>query len=44
MGSSVVKLRNNGKPYSGKGISADIIGASINAYINALNKICFEEA
>lgn len=44
MGSSVVKLRNNGKPYSGKGISSDIIGASINAYINALNKICFEEA
>ncbi len=43
MGSSVVKLRNNGKPYSGKGISTDIIGASINAYINALNKICFEE-
>ncbi len=43
MGSSVVKLRYNGKPYSGKGISTDIIGASINAYINALNKICFEE-
>ena len=44
MGSSIVKLRYNGKPYSGKGISTDIIGASINAYINALNKICFEEA
>lgn len=43
MGSSIVKLRYNGKPYSGKGISTDIIGASINAYINALNKICFEE-
>ena len=43
MGSSIVKLRNNNKPYSGKGISTDIIGASINAYINALNKICFEE-
>ncbi len=43
MGSSIVKLRNNSKPYSGKGISTDIIGASINAYINALNKICFEE-
>lgn len=43
MGSSIVKLRHNGKPYSGKGISTDIIGASINAYINALNKICFEE-
>lgn len=44
MGSSVVKLRHNGKPYSGKGISTDVIGASINAYISALNKICFEEA
>lgn len=43
MGTSIIKLRNNGKPYSGKGISTDIIGASINAYINALNKICFEE-
>lgn len=43
MASSVVKLRHNGKPYSGKGISTDIVGASINAYINALNKICFEE-
>ncbi len=44
VGSSIVKLRYNGKPYSGKGISTDIIGAGINAYINALNKICFEEA
>ncbi len=44
MGEAVVKLRYNGKPYSGKGISTDIIGSSINAYINALNKICFEEA
>ncbi len=43
MGSSVVKLRHCGKPFSGKGISTDIIGASINAYISALNKICFEE-
>ena len=43
VGSSIVKLRENGKPYSGKGISTDIIGASIKAYINALNKLCFEE-
>ncbi len=43
MASSIVKLRHEGKPFSGKGISTDIIGASINAYINALNKICFEE-
>ncbi len=43
VGSSIVKIRENGKPYSGKGISTDIIGASIKAYINALNKLCFEE-
>lgn len=44
MGSAVVKLRHNGKLYSGRGISTDIIGASIHAYINALNKIVYEEA
>lgn len=43
VGSAIVKLRSEGKLYSGKGVSTDIIGASINAYINALNKICFEE-
>ena len=43
MGATIIKLRTNGKLYSGKGISTDVIGASINAYMNALNKICFEE-
>jgi 2-isopropylmalate synthase len=43
MGATIIKLRSNGKLYSGKGISTDVIGASINAYMNALNKICFEE-
>ena len=43
MAESIVKLRSEGKLYSGKGTSTDIVGASINAYINALNKICFEE-
>ncbi len=43
VGSGVVKLRHNGKLFSGKGISTDIVEASIKAYINALNKICFEE-
>lgn len=42
-GSAIVKLRANGRLYSGKGVSTDIVGASINAYINALNKACFEE-
>lgn len=44
LGSALVKLRNNGKLYSGNGTSTDIIAASIRAYINALNKIVFEEA
>ena len=43
MGQTVVKLRSNGKLYSGKGISTDIVGASIHAYISALNKIVYEE-
>lgn len=44
MGSAVVKLRSNGKLYSGNGISTDILSASIRAYINAVNKIVYEEA
>ncbi|MBQ9988401.1 MAG: hypothetical protein IJP30_01500 [Clostridia bacterium] len=43
LGSALVRLRNNGKLYSGNGTSVDIIAASIRAYINALNKIVFEE-
>ncbi len=42
MGSALVKLRSNGKLYSGNGISTDVIGASIRAYISALNKIVYE--
>ena len=44
MGSALVKLRADGKLYSGNGISTDIIGASIRAYISALNKIVYEQA
>ena len=44
MGQTVVKLRDHGKLYSGKGISTDIVGASIHAYLSALNKIVYEEA
>ncbi len=43
MGQTVVKLRAGGKVYSGRGISTDIVGASIRAYISALNKIVYEE-
>ena len=41
MGSAIVKLRDGEKLYSGSGVSTDIIGASIRAYINALNKIVY---
>lgn len=44
MGETVVKLRSNGKLYSGRGISTDIVESGIRAYLNALNKIAYEEA
>ncbi len=44
LGSALVRLRNNGKLYSGNGTSTDIVAASIRAYINAVNKIVAEEA
>ncbi len=43
MGETVVRLRSNGKLYPGRGISTDIVGASIHAYVNALNKMAYEE-
>jgi 2-isopropylmalate synthase len=43
MGDAIVKLRYNGKLYSGRGLSTDIVGASIRAYISAVNKIVYEE-
>lgn len=44
MGSALVKLRADGKVYSGSGISTDIVGAAIRAYISALNKIVYDMA
>ena len=43
MGQTIVKLRSHGKVYSGQGISTDIVGAGIHAYLSALNKIVYEE-
>ena len=42
-GDALVKLRHGGKLYSGRGVSTDIIGASIRAYLSAVNKIVSEE-
>lgn len=43
MGEALVRLRSNGRVFSGTGASTDIIGASLKAYVTALNKIVFEE-
>jgi 2-isopropylmalate synthase len=43
MGEALIKLRYNGKLYSGNGVSTDINGASIRAYIQAVNKIVYDE-
>ncbi len=43
MGKTVVKLRNDGRVYSGIGVSKDILASSILAYLSALNKIVYEE-
>ncbi|MBO7364742.1 MAG: hypothetical protein J6U26_05370 [Lachnospiraceae bacterium] len=43
LGSALVRLRNAGKLFSGNAVSADIVSASIRAYVNALNKIVYEE-
>lgn len=43
MGNALVRLRSGGKIYSGTGLSTDIISASIRAYVNAVNKIVYEE-
>lgn len=40
---TIVKLLANGKVYSGRGLSTDIIGASVRAYLNAVNKVVYEE-
>lgn len=43
MGQTLVKLRSKGKVYSGKGVSTDIVISAIEAYLNSLNKIVYEE-
>ena len=43
MGEAVVRLIADGRVYSGRGISTDIIGSGIRAYLSAVNKIVYEE-
>ena len=44
MGETVVRLVSDGRLYSGRGISTDVVASGIQAYINAINKIVYEEA
>ena len=43
VGSALVKLRSGDALHAGQGVSTDIIGASILAYLDALNKIVYKE-
>ena len=40
LGEVTVRLYADGKTYTGKGLSTDVIEASISAYINAVNTFC----
>lgn len=44
LGDALVKISSNGKSYAGRGLSTDVIEASIHAYINAVNKMIYEES
>ena len=44
MGETIVKLRHEGRIFSGRGLSTDIIQSGVSAYLSALNKIAYEEA
>jgi 2-isopropylmalate synthase len=39
-----VRVSYNGKTYKGRGVSTDVIGASIKAYLFAVNSMLFEES
>ena len=43
LGEAVVRLRYEGRLYSGRGVSRDIVGSSVMAYLNAVNKMAYEE-
>lgn len=43
LGAATVKIRHNGQIYAGRGLSTDVIESSIMAYINAVNKMLYEE-
>ncbi len=38
LGEVIVRIRDQGHPFTGRGVSTDIIEASVKAYLNALNE------
>ena len=38
LGEVIVRIRDQGRPFTGRGVSTDIIEASVKAYLNALNE------
>jgi 2-isopropylmalate synthase len=43
LGDAIVKLREKGAIFIGRGLSTDVVEASVKAYINALNKMKDQE-
>ena len=43
LGEVISRIEINGKQYNGRGLSTDIIEASVKSYINAINKYYFEQ-
>ena len=43
LGEVTIRIRHNGKIYSGHSADTDVVVASANAYVNALNRLIFSE-
>ncbi len=44
LGEATVKIKKNDEVYNGRGLSTDVVEASIKAYVNAINKMFSEAA
>ncbi len=42
LGEVTVRVSHNGSSFTGRGVSVDIIEASVKAYINAINRVVYE--
>ncbi len=43
LGEAYVKIRSGARVYTGKGVSTDVFEASVLSYVNAINKMIYEE-